>query len=772
MKISSWLRNGAALFCLALAAFVAAAGTWSTEQMLGLNANPMDDFNKTWMYRNLTLQARAWCPVTDLWCEVTHDVLLKGPGDPNEGYPAAGESANLVFATRMTPDNAGVFTVSFEGQAGSIVNYSDATLSTPVYSPSTNKTTATLTTTNLTGPDPKLSLRFNDVSADFGNLKVMQPGVSIDGGKYTDAALSHYSRAKVIRAMDRLRTNKVKDRNWEGSLAADKNSPVGYQHSLRGSLDLANKVGATAWVNVPHLATDAYIASFMAEVGAALKPGKITIVEYSNEPWNYGFGQFFDISNAAWAAAEVAIGYSNATGLKVLSISRDAAGVVTVTLNGPHGKQPGAWVYVSVDQSGKIAPAHAQLIAGTTGSVLKYSSAVMSAATGTVNTGWFNSYVALNSSNDLVKPLTQFGKPGMFALPAEIKIRYEFTRMRAIYDAAVAAGLESKVRVVKGICLAGFQDEIYGLMWAKEKYGSIAWLDTMGGGLSPAYYLRPRDGREGNMTTVDAVFYELELARGDIAKTMIKLRNILLMAEQSTINGYEGGVHNDLKPTQAVAAAVRIAHRDDPRMTTLLANTWGDWVNRGGGPLMFFHAGATASFGGVETGGGGNNNTWALIEGTLTTTGNKVKDDFFTAQQDVAVTPVGVPGVTTGDILLKDVHQALEIRGAREYNGQVFVETSVMQTRYPYLVTADSTGTYTVALDAGTTAAANTDRVTLLVDGVEVGSRFMPSGGVYSGHPTQAVSATVNLAAGYHVVEARLESSRAGAVALYRLRLH
>lgn len=774
MSGSKWVRNSAVTLFLSLPAALVVAGTWSTDQLLGLNANPMQDFNKTWPYRNLVLQGRAWCPISNLWCETTHGVLLKGPGDPNEGYPAAGESANLVIATRLTSANAGTYAVSFTGKAESIDNYSDASLSKPIYSAATNKTTATLQVvpSNFTSDDPKLVLRFNEVSADFGNLKVMQPGVSIDGGKYTDAALAHYGRAKIIRAMDRLETNGNQDKDWVGSLAADKNSPLGYQHSLRGSMDLANKVGAHPWVNVPHLATDDYMASYMAEIAGTLKPDNFAIVEYSNEPWNYGFSQFYDIANAAWAASEVAIGYSKATTLKVLSISRDDDGMVTVTLSGPHGKAPQDRVYVDVDQSGNIPAAYAILAEGTSGSVLMYETTIRSAATGTVNTTWFNSYVALNPANDLVKPLASFGKPGMYALPAEIKVRYEISRMRAMYTAAVNAGLEDRVRIVKGICLAGFQDEIYGLLWAKEQYGSIAWLDTMGGGLSPAYYLRPRDGREWNMTTPDAVFDELELARGDIAKTMIKLRNILLMVGQSTINGYEAGPHNDLKPSQEIAAAVRTAHRDDPRMATLLADTWGDWVNRGGGPLMYFHAGATASFGGVENGDGSNNNTWSLIEGTLTRYGSKVKDDFYTAQQDVPVVPVGVPGVTTGDILLKDVHQALEVRGAREYLGHVLVDTNANQTRYTYLITADFTRNHTITVDAGTSADPNVDAVSLWVDGMQVDSKYLPSGGVYSGHPPQALSATVNLEAGHHVVEVRLNATRTGAIALHQLHVH
>ncbi len=773
MKIRFSPRRASASIVLALAPLAAMAGTWSSDQWLGLNANPQDYFDKTWIYRNLALQGNVWCPFSDLWCSATHDLVLKGPNDPNPGYPAAGQSANLIIAARLTADNAGKYSVVFDGKAERVINYSDGTLSAPVYNASTNKTTATLTIpSSFNGnTDPKIVLAFDKVSADFGNLKVWQPNAGTSTGKFTDAAISHYGRAKVIRMMDRLRTNAVSDVNWAGSIAADSETLLGYQHSLKGAMELAARMDAHPWLNVPATASDAYLASYMSVIAAQLKPGKVATVEYSNEPWNYAFPQFYQSANQAFAAAGLATGYGKVNTLRVLAISRDANGDVTVTLNGAHGKVADQQVYVSVDTSGKIPPALATLITGTSGSVLKYHTNVINQpVNGSIDTGWVNSVVLLNPANDLSKPLANFGKPNLYPGAIEVKMRYELTRMRAIYDAAAAAGLGSRVRVVKGICLAGFEDEIYGLAWAKEKYGSLAWLDTMGGGLSPAYYLRP-DNPYG-MDTPDKVFQQLEQARTGVAGSLIRLRNILLAMGQSTINGYEGGPHNDLKPTEAVAKAVQIAHRDDARMPVLLANTWQDWVNRGGSALMYFHGGAVDSFGGVENGGGNNNNTWALIEGTLTSSGKRVKNDFFTMQQNVSTTPVGVPGVTTGDIVLENVHQMLETKGARSGKGQVLVERDTRQTSYTYLVTADSARSYTIALDAGSNSEGAADSVSLYVDGVFIGSRPLPKTNVWVDKPVEAISVPVNLAAGTHVVEARLASTRNGVVGLYQLHVH
>ena len=232
MKIRFSPRRASASVLLALAPLAAMAGTWSSDQWLGLNANPQEFYDKTWIYRNLALQGNIWCPFSDLWCSATHDLVLKGPNDPNPGYPAAGQSANLVIAARLTADNAGKYGVVFDGKAERVINYSDGSLSPPVYNPTTNKTTATLTIpSDFNGnPDPKIVLAFDKVSADFGNLKVWQPNAAQSTSKFTDAAITHYSRAKVIRMMDRLRTNGASDVNWAGSTAADSETLLGYQH--------------------------------------------------------------------------------------------------------------------------------------------------------------------------------------------------------------------------------------------------------------------------------------------------------------------------------------------------------------------------------------------------------------------------------------------------------------------------------------------------------------------------------------------------------------
>lgn len=749
-----------ALLLLAVAAPLAAhaQGTWSSDQLLGLNVNASIDWDKTWIFRNLLLQARSWCPLTSPWTCDGNGVLLKQAGDPNEGYPSAGQSFNIVFATELTADNAGEYLISVAGNHPPI-NTGSGTLSTPVYQPGINRTTAILSIPAAPGPGALIALKWNAVGADFGDLKLMQPGyVPTDAERYTPAALAHYRRASSLRAMDWLRTNESMDQRYPGSIAANKNAPLGYRNSLKGFLDFSSATGSQPWVNVPTRASDAYLSGFVAELAKQLPVGQSGVVEFTNEPWNLGFPAWQILMNQALTNAKVSVGRAGATTGRVLSVQR-SGGIVTVKLDREHGKQSGEQVVANADSSGAIPSGLVTLVDGSGGKVLKYAQSGPDVV-GVVDTNWYASFVALMPTHELVAPLANYGPAGRYAEPGQVKTRYEMTRMRAIYEALAAKSLDKRVSVVKGVQLDNFWYELPALAWARERYGSLDWLGS--GGLSPAYYMKP--AVPANIHSVDDVFTGLDASRVQIARQLIKLRNATISLGQPTLRGYEAGPHNDEKVNETIAGYIRTAHRDDPRMIELLRAQYADWRNRGGGPLMYFHGGATASYGGL------GNNTWALREGTLTSSGRNVKDEFFGAERDVSSQPVAVEGVTRGTISIPSVFPSQD--GAGEYNGQLIVSPSTRLPCFGFLVTADSTRSHLIALDAGSSAGVNQDRVSLSVDGVALGTAFLPSVNVYTTKPGQALSAAVNLGVGQHVVRACLEPTRQGAIGLYQLRVN
>jgi len=60
---------------------------------------------------------------------------------------------------------------------------------------------------------------------------------------------------------------------------------------IETAVQLANAVSADAWLNVPHMADNDYITQMATLVHGQLGAGQKVYVEYSNETWNYAFGQ-------------------------------------------------------------------------------------------------------------------------------------------------------------------------------------------------------------------------------------------------------------------------------------------------------------------------------------------------------------------------------------------------------------------------------------------------------------------------------------------------
>ena len=97
----------------------------------------------------------------------------------------------------------------------------------------------------------------------------------------------------TLRFMDLMRTNNSDQSLWEDRpLTTDALQGTSKGVALEYLIALANKAGANPWFNIPHLATDDYVEHFAAMVRDRLDEDLKVYVEYSNEVWNGGFGQY------------------------------------------------------------------------------------------------------------------------------------------------------------------------------------------------------------------------------------------------------------------------------------------------------------------------------------------------------------------------------------------------------------------------------------------------------------------------------------------------
>ncbi|PIE14231.1 MAG: type I secretion protein [Rhodobacterales bacterium] len=103
---------------------------------------------------------------------------------------------------------------------------------------------------------------------------------------------------RVLRFMDWMHTNGSPVMGWE-----QRPKPDDYSYTRRGvpvevMVKLVNQIGADPWFNMPHMADDDYVRNFATYVKENLAPDLYAYVEYSNELWNFTFGQ------AHWAAQQ------------------------------------------------------------------------------------------------------------------------------------------------------------------------------------------------------------------------------------------------------------------------------------------------------------------------------------------------------------------------------------------------------------------------------------------------------------------------------------
>ena len=101
------------------------------------------------------------------------------------------------------------------------------------------------------------------------------------------------SKFKTLRFMDWMSTNNSQQSEWQ-----NRPKPESYSYSFRERgvpleimLELANRVEADPWFNMPHRARDDYIKNFAEIVRDNLNPSLPVYVEYSNEVWNADFSQ-------------------------------------------------------------------------------------------------------------------------------------------------------------------------------------------------------------------------------------------------------------------------------------------------------------------------------------------------------------------------------------------------------------------------------------------------------------------------------------------------
>ncbi|KXZ45525.1 hypothetical protein GPECTOR_53g111 [Gonium pectorale] len=270
---------------------------------LGINLEGIADWSRSWTFVDVFKASREWIPQmiegATSWSTGFNISLITardGPFGPTaQGYPAAlginQRAATLCIRDLQGHAPAGIYTVLYDGK-GSLdfsmdiqdVQWVEAGHIRLNVTPSTQGNNGILVQIERT--DPRDPIR---------NIRVIMPGFErahAAGQPFHPAFLSFLRPYGALRFMDWMQTNlDALPVSW-----ADRPTPNDRSYAVsRGGVaaevmvQLANTLGADPWFNIPHAASDEYIAAFAEFVRDRLRPDVKVYVEYSNEVWHTGF---------------------------------------------------------------------------------------------------------------------------------------------------------------------------------------------------------------------------------------------------------------------------------------------------------------------------------------------------------------------------------------------------------------------------------------------------------------------------------------------------
>lgn len=271
----------------------------NSSSRMGINLSGLREYSEEQPFKDVFKSARPW--FTDANPNALHP--------PQFFYDANGWITSLNGAANartyvMYSDNPadvyemgqyvllydGAGTISFQGPGVSLVSSAPGR---QVY----NVTAAPgLRSVNITATTPGNHLR---------NIRLL-PAVyetNYQENPWRPYILERWAKFKTIRFMDWMLTNYSTQVSW-----ADRTHPEWYTYStykyednmeiptrsgipLELMIDLCNRLHADAWINVPHKASNSYVASMAALLRDNLNPDLKIYVEYSNECWNGMFDQ-------------------------------------------------------------------------------------------------------------------------------------------------------------------------------------------------------------------------------------------------------------------------------------------------------------------------------------------------------------------------------------------------------------------------------------------------------------------------------------------------
>lgn len=342
-----------------------------TNDALFMGLAGVVDWSSEVPFLDLMKSARPWTGhITGQWGGWDHTDLKEAGALDENGWPKRipeGLSGLVTFVlTDMPEDGLGLrgrYLLRYDGSAkiavegrGSPVVVEPGKIAFD-YEPGEGAVILTISEIDESDPVRNITIVREDRIDAFGRGEVFNPDW-----------LARIRGVKGVRFMDWMQTN-----NSTESRFIDRPKPSDYTWALRGvpvevMIALCNSLDADGWFTLPHLANNDYVRQFAQMVHQGLDTDRRAWVEYSNEMWNWSFGQAHwaeDQGKARWGEQYSWVQYYALRSTEVAAIWTDVYGAdaddrlvrVISSQTGYFGLEPYILEAPLVMGEGKAAPA-------------------------------------------------------------------------------------------------------------------------------------------------------------------------------------------------------------------------------------------------------------------------------------------------------------------------------------------------------------------------------------------------------------------------------
>lgn len=253
--------------------------TVSTQPNIGVGLEGLADWSRAMMFVDAMKTSRAWGKPQTPW---EHTVKTDKFGWPTE------DAGIVVIAD--TPGIGGTYKLEFEGKAEAKGASGGVTVTNLKFDEKTKKSTADVVVEeNATN----LMLSFTGTAGGVKNVRLLRPGYELSTREtFNKPFLERLKPFKTIRLMDFTSTNNNPVKTWSERTTKEFASQARAQGGAwEYVVELANLTGADIWINIPEQADDDYVRQLATMLKNELRSNQKIYVEWSNEVWNWQFGQ-------------------------------------------------------------------------------------------------------------------------------------------------------------------------------------------------------------------------------------------------------------------------------------------------------------------------------------------------------------------------------------------------------------------------------------------------------------------------------------------------